>query len=86
MEMWPCSLAANGNTTSMGNNPISTQRVTLRSAPLLNKKLRRGLKAVFETRVRRKVFRLQSGESEIELSIDKGQVEAGPEILSAVRG
>lgn len=46
-------------------------------APLLNKKLRRGLKAVFETRVRRKVFRLQSGESEIELSIDKGQVEAG---------
>jgi triphosphatase len=46
-------------------------------APLLNKKLRRGLKAVFETRVRRKVFQIQSGESEIELSIDKGKVEAG---------
>jgi triphosphatase len=46
-------------------------------APLLNKKLRRGLKPVFETRVRRKVFQIQSGDSEVELSIDKGMVEAG---------
>jgi triphosphatase len=46
-------------------------------APLLNKKLRRGLKPVFETRVRRKVFQIQNGESEIEFSIDKGKVEAG---------
>ena len=46
-------------------------------APLLNEKLRRGLKPVFETRVRRKVFHIQSGESEIEFSIDKGKVEAG---------
>jgi triphosphatase len=46
-------------------------------APLLKKKLRRNLKPVFETRVRRKVFRIQSGNSEIELSIDKGKVEAG---------
>jgi triphosphatase len=46
-------------------------------ATLLNKKLRRGLKPVFETRVRRKVFQIQSSESEIELSIDKGKVEAG---------
>jgi triphosphatase len=46
-------------------------------APLLNKKLRRGLKPVFETRVRRKVFQVQSGDSEVELSIDKGTVEAG---------
>src|SRR5215467_4818126 len=46
-------------------------------APLLNKKLRRALKPVFETRVRRKVFQIRSGQSEIELSIDKGKVEAG---------
>jgi triphosphatase len=44
---------------------------------LLNKKLRRGLKPVFETRVRRKVFQIQSGDSEVELSIDKGKIEAG---------
>jgi len=44
---------------------------------LLNKKLRRGLKPVFETRVRRKVLQIQSGDSEIELSIDQGTVEAG---------
>jgi triphosphatase len=43
---------------------------------LLNKKLRRGLKPVFETRVRRTVFEVQSGDSEIELSIDNGNVEA----------
>jgi inorganic triphosphatase YgiF len=46
-------------------------------APLLNEKLRRGLKPVFETRVRRMDFQIQNGESEIELSIDKGKVEAG---------
>jgi inorganic triphosphatase YgiF len=46
-------------------------------APLLNKKLRRALKPVFETHVRRKVFQIRSGQSEIELSIDKGKVEAG---------
>ena len=46
-------------------------------APLLNKKLRRALKPMFETHVRRKVFQIRSGQSEIELSIDKGKVEAG---------
>jgi inorganic triphosphatase YgiF len=46
-------------------------------APLLTKKLRERLKPVFETRVRRKVFQIQSGASEIEVSIDKGKVEAG---------
>jgi inorganic triphosphatase YgiF len=46
-------------------------------APLLNKKLRRGLKPVFETRIRRKVLQIRSGDSEIELSIDQGTVEAG---------
>jgi triphosphatase len=46
-------------------------------APLLNKKLRRSLRPVFETRVRRKVFQVHSGESEVELSIDQGRIEAG---------
>ena len=44
---------------------------------LVSKKLRRGLMPMFETRVRREVFLLQCGESEIELSIDKGEIEAG---------
>jgi hypothetical protein len=45
--------------------------------PMLNKKLQRSLKPVFETRVRRKVFQIQSGDSEVELSVDQGTVEAG---------
>ena len=45
--------------------------------PLLSKKLRRNLKPVFETRVRRTVYPIHSGDSEIELTIDKGKVEAG---------
>jgi inorganic triphosphatase YgiF len=46
-------------------------------AHMLNKKLRRSLKPMFETRVRRKVFEIQDGDSEVELSIDKGTIEAG---------
>jgi inorganic triphosphatase YgiF len=46
-------------------------------APLLNKKLRRALKPVFETRVHRKVFQIRRGQSDIEISIDKGKIEAG---------
>jgi triphosphatase len=46
-------------------------------APLLNKRLRRALKPVFETHVNRKIFQIRTGESEIELSIDKGKIEAG---------
>src|SRR5262245_43380608 len=45
--------------------------------PLLGKKLRRGLKPVFETRVRRTVYPIRQEGSEIELTIDKGKVEAG---------
>jgi inorganic triphosphatase YgiF len=49
--------------------------------PLLTKKVRRGLKPIFETRVRRKVLAIQNGESEVELAIDKGRVEAGRKSL-----
>ena len=44
---------------------------------LLTKKLKAKLKPQFETRVRRKVYPIQSGGSEIELSIDRGTVIAG---------
>jgi len=46
-------------------------------APLLNKKLRRGLKPVFETRVRRTTYPIIRDGSEIELTIDRGKVQAG---------
>jgi len=52
----------------VGNTPLGS---------LLNKKLRRGLMPVFETRVQRKVWQLQCDGSEIELCIDKGEVVAG---------
>ena len=44
--------------------------------PLLSKKLRRNLKPIFETRVRRQIYPVRRGASEIELSIDRGKVEA----------
>jgi triphosphatase len=46
-------------------------------APVFTKNVRRRLKPIFETRVRRTVYPIQSGGSEIELTIDKGKVEAG---------
>jgi triphosphatase len=45
--------------------------------PLLNKKLRRGLKPVFETHVRRTIYPISQDGSEIELTIDRGKVQAG---------
>jgi inorganic triphosphatase YgiF len=45
--------------------------------PLLSKKLRSGLKPVFKTRVQRTVYPLESHGSEIELTVDRGSVEAG---------
>lgn len=45
-------------------------------APLLNKKLRRNLKPLFETRVQRRSYPLRRHDSEIELTVDKGKVVA----------
>jgi len=45
--------------------------------PLLRKKLPRRLRPLFETRVRRTVYPIRRGDSEIELTIDKGKVQAG---------
>ena len=38
--------------------------------PVFSKKVRHSLKPIFETRVRRTVYPIQSGDSEIELTID----------------
>jgi triphosphatase len=45
--------------------------------PVLSKKLTRKLKPLFETSVRRTVFPLRDGHSEIELTLDEGRVAAG---------
>jgi inorganic triphosphatase YgiF len=44
--------------------------------PLLTGKVRRALKPVFETRVRRTVYPIRYDDSDIELSIDEGFIEA----------
>ena len=44
--------------------------------PLLSKKLRRNLRPVFETKVRRLVYPVRYGGSEIELAVDSGKVKA----------
>jgi triphosphatase len=46
-------------------------------APLLSGKLRRHLKPIFETRVRRQIYPIHLEGSEIEVTVDKGQVKAG---------
>jgi triphosphatase len=44
--------------------------------PLLSKKLRRTLRPVFETRVRRTIYLVKNGDSEIEVSVDRGRIFA----------
>jgi inorganic triphosphatase YgiF len=50
-------------------------------APLLRKKVWRELKPVFESRVRRKAFKVKSGGSEVEVTIESGKLEAGRKSL-----
>jgi triphosphatase len=45
--------------------------------PLLTGRVRRALKPIFETRVRRTVYPIRYDDSDIELSIDEGRIEAG---------
>jgi triphosphatase len=45
--------------------------------PLLTGRVRRGLQPIFETRVRRTVYPMRYDDSDIELSIDEGRIEAG---------
>jgi triphosphatase len=50
--------------------------------PLLTKKVCRGLKPIFETRVRRTIYPIRYYGSEIEVSIDRGHIEAGHQRLN----
>jgi triphosphatase len=45
--------------------------------PLVNDKLRRRLKPIFETRVKRTVYPLTNGESAIALTVDQGKIDTG---------
>ena len=45
--------------------------------PLLTPELRAALRPVFETRIRRKIYRIEQDGSEIEVAIDRGEVAAG---------
>lgn len=47
-------------------------------APLLTQEVRRSLRLLFETRIRRKTYRIERGGSEIEVAIDRGEIVAGP--------
>jgi triphosphatase len=45
--------------------------------PLLSRKFCRQLKPIFETRVRRKTYPLTNGDSDIALTLDKGEIDTG---------
>jgi inorganic triphosphatase YgiF len=45
--------------------------------PLLTKKLYRKLRPVFETRVERTIFPLRFGESQLEVTLDRGKIDTG---------
>ena len=45
--------------------------------PILGRSLQAKLKPLFETRVRRKLYSIRSGASDIDLTIDTGEVSAG---------
>jgi triphosphatase len=60
-----------------GNEPDLDRARDTPLGRVLGKKARRRLKPLFETRVRRKVYPIHEGISEIELTVDKGSVAAG---------
>ena len=45
--------------------------------PLLNVRVRNALRPVFETRVERTVYQIERNGSEIEVALDRGEVDAG---------
>jgi triphosphatase len=50
--------------------------------PLLTKRLRRKLRPVFETRVRRKTYRLKVKDSQVEVTLDRGEIDTGDRFKS----
>jgi len=64
-----------------GNEPDLDRAKGTVLEPLLTKKLRRGLKPVFETRVRRTVYPLADNGRAIALTVDQGTIETGKRSL-----
>jgi inorganic triphosphatase YgiF len=64
-----------------GNEPDLDRAKGTVLEPLLTKKLRRGLKPVFETRVRRTVYPLADNGHAIALTVDQGTIETGKRSL-----
>ncbi len=60
-----------------GNRPDLNEANGTALEPLLTKKLRRGLKPVFETRVRRTVYPLVDNAHAIALTVDQGTIDTG---------
>jgi len=60
-----------------GKNPDFEAARGTALEPLLTGKVRRALKPIFETRVRRNVYPVRYDDSDIELSIDEGRIDAG---------
>jgi inorganic triphosphatase YgiF len=77
--------AANGGTFERdeweaeiaGSDPDFDEANGTALEPVLTKKLRRGLKPVFETRVRRTVYPLVNNGHAIALTVDRGTIETG---------
>lgn len=64
-----------GEITSVLPNLALAKNTAL--APLLSGKLKRSLRPIFETDVERTTLPLRTGDSEIELAVDRGRVRAG---------
>jgi inorganic triphosphatase YgiF len=64
-----------------GNEPDFDQADRTALGPVLTKKLRRGLKPVFETQVRRTVYPLVDNGHAIALTVDQGTIDAGKRSL-----
>src|SRR5499427_6342160 len=64
-----------------GNEPDLDRAEGTVLEPLLTKKLRRGLKPVFETRVRRTVYPLADNGHAIALTVDQGTIDTGSRSL-----
>ena len=68
-DEWECEIA--------GPEPDLHRASGTALAPLLSKKLRRQLKPIFETRVRRTLYPLVRGACAVALTLDRGSIETG---------
>lgn len=80
------SLFARGEWESgiAGNEPDLDAARGTALEPLIGKKLRRELRPVFETRVHRQVYPIARGDSEIEITLDRGNIRAASQSLPLI--